>query len=77
ERRGDTPVPESALMERDGRTYVWRVNQEGIVESVSVTLNESRQVVDGLSDGDKIIISGVREIEAGIKVREWIKERGL
>ena len=77
ERRGDTPVPETALMERDGRTYVWRVNQEGLVESASVTLNENRQVIDGLSDGDKIIISGVREIEAGIKVREWIKERGL
>ncbi|UUM29605.1 efflux RND transporter periplasmic adaptor subunit [Vibrio japonicus] len=73
----DTQVPKSALFEQDGQVYVWRVNQEGVVEQVAVELNDNRQVKTGLNDGDRIIISGVGQIESGIKVREWIKERGL
>ncbi len=73
----DTQVPKSALFEKDGDVYVWRVNQEGVVEQVAVELNDERQVTNGLNDGDRIIISGVSQIEPGIKVREWIKERGL
>ncbi|GAM62362.1 hypothetical protein JCM19232_5326 [Vibrio ishigakensis] len=30
-----------------------------------------------LVDGDQIVLSGVGELESGMKVREWIKERGL
>lgn len=77
ESMGDTPIPHSALFEQNGETFVWRVGQDGIVEQVAVVLNEKRQVKSGLNDGDRVIISGVGDIEAGIKVREWIKERGL
>ncbi|MGR5300625.1 efflux RND transporter periplasmic adaptor subunit [Vibrio alfacsensis] len=72
-----TKIPDSALFEQEGKTYVWRVNDQGLIEKAVVTLNEKQQVIEGLEDGDQIIISGVNAIEPGIKVREWIKERGL
>ena len=77
ESTGATQIPQSALIEQDGNTYVWRVDSDGIVSQAQVELNDRRQVQDGLSEGDQIIVSGVSGIEPGIKVREWIKERGL
>ena len=77
ESTGATQIPQSALIEQDGNTYVWRVDSDGIVSQAQVELNDRRQVQDGLSEGDQIIVSGVSGIELGIKVREWIKERGL
>ncbi len=74
---GATVIPTSAIFEDDGKKCVWRVGDDGVVEKVAVTLDEQRRIVEGLEDGDQIIISGVRSIEAGIQVREWIKERGL
>ncbi|WP_394144676.1 efflux RND transporter periplasmic adaptor subunit [Vibrio atypicus] len=77
ESTGATRIPDSALFEEQGQTYVWRVDDQGIVEKAAVTLNDKRQVQNGLGNGDQIIMSGVSGIEPGIKVREWIKERGL
>jgi RND family efflux transporter MFP subunit len=77
ESTGATQIPQSALIEQDGNTYVWRVDSDGIVSQAQVELNDRRQVQDGLNEGDQIIVSGVSGIEPGIKVREWIKERGL
>ncbi|MHC6526952.1 efflux RND transporter periplasmic adaptor subunit [Vibrio proteolyticus] len=74
---GAIPVPAAALFQQDDQTYVWRVNTQGIVEQVAITLNDQRQIMSGLNDGDQIIVSGVSGIQPGIKVREWIKERGL
>ncbi|PMH46720.1 efflux transporter periplasmic adaptor subunit [Vibrio sp. 10N.286.49.B3] len=72
-----TEVPLSALFEQDGETCVWRVADDGIVSKVPVNLDEKRHVISGLEDGDRIVISGVSDITSGIRVREWIKERGL
>ncbi|MGD8119621.1 efflux RND transporter periplasmic adaptor subunit [Vibrio sp. TRT 2004] len=77
ESTGATQIPQSALMEQDGKTYVWRVDSQGIVSQAHVEINDKLQVQSGLSEGDQIIVSGVSGIEAGVKVREWIKERGL
>ncbi|NOH79582.1 efflux RND transporter periplasmic adaptor subunit [Vibrio sp. RE86] len=77
ESTGATRIPESAIMEESGQKYVWRVDNQGIVAKAQVKLNEKRQVKSGLNEGDQIIVSGVGGIEPGIKVREWIKERGL
>lgn len=74
---GATRIPESAVFTENNKMCVWRVNEQGIVEKAAIELNDKRQVVNGLSDGDQIVISGVTSITAGIKVREWIKERGL
>ncbi|MFA0086432.1 efflux RND transporter periplasmic adaptor subunit [Vibrio sp. 10N.261.51.F12] len=72
-----TVIPVSALFMENDKQCVWRVTSGGIVEKVAVELNDKRQVISGLEDGDKIVISGVQSIKPGIQVREWIKERGL
>ncbi|QXC58784.1 efflux RND transporter periplasmic adaptor subunit [Vibrio mimicus] len=72
-----TVIPTTALFEEHGEKFVWRVDETGLVKKVAVTLNDKRQVLVGLNDGDRIIISGVSGVTEGIKVREWIKERGL
>ncbi|WP_394128288.1 efflux RND transporter periplasmic adaptor subunit [Vibrio hepatarius] len=77
EATGATRIPESALMDESGQMYVWRVDEQGIVAKAQVELNDKRQVESGLNEGDQIITSGVAGIEPGIKVREWVKERGL
>ncbi|MFB1071781.1 efflux RND transporter periplasmic adaptor subunit [Vibrio diabolicus] len=74
---GATKIPNSALLEENGKTYVWRVDEQGIVSKTAIEMNDKNQVLAGLNDGDQIIISGVSVIEPGIKVRAWIKERGL
>lgn len=77
ESTGATRIPEAALFEEQGDTFVWRVDDQGIVSKAAVELNDKRQVKSGLADGERIVVSGVSGIEPGIKVREWIKERGL
>ena len=72
-----TSIPASALFNDKDEICVWRVNDKGIVEKAVVELNARKQVISGLNDGDQIVISGVSGIQAGIKVREWVKERGL
>ncbi|NOJ22534.1 efflux RND transporter periplasmic adaptor subunit [Vibrio coralliilyticus] len=74
---GATRIPSAAIFEENGKICVWRVGQTGVVEKATIVLNDKRQVKSGLNDGDRIIISGVSGIEPGIKVREWVKERGL
>lgn len=72
-----TPIPKEALFEDNQQQYVWRVDQQGLTEKVAVTISQAGQILTGLNDGDLIVASGVLEIKAGMKVREWIKEGGL
>lgn len=74
---GATKIPDSALFEESGKTYVWRVDDQGVVAKADITMNDNGQILQGLADGDQIIISGINVIEPGIKVRAWVKERGL
>lgn len=70
-------LPLSAI-EYEGETaYVWRVGENGVIEKVEVELSEKRQVISGLSDEEQIVISGIASLEEGMKVRKWVKERGL
>ncbi len=70
-------IPKSALLQEESGNFVWRVNDESLAEKVEVELNEKNEVLNGLEDGDRIVINGVNNIEAGMKLREWVKERGL
>ncbi|MPW36687.1 efflux RND transporter periplasmic adaptor subunit [Vibrio sp. B1Z05] len=70
-------LPQTSLFACGDQQCVWRVKQDSTVEQVTVSLSSLGAVVSGLSDGDEIIVSGVKELKSGMKVREWIKERGL
>lgn len=73
----ETTIPSSAVMVREGQSFVWKRNSDGSVENTSVSLDDNYHIISGLEDGDQIVISGVSKLEEGMKVREWIKERGL
>jgi RND family efflux transporter MFP subunit len=70
-------IPKRALMQEAGSSFVWHVDEAGLVHKRQVELDEANQVIKGLDDGDQIAISGVKELYEGQKVRAWIKERGL
>ncbi|CAM2970123.1 efflux RND transporter periplasmic adaptor subunit [Vibrio mytili] len=72
-----TTIPDSAFFEQDGQTYVWRVDDQGEVVKAAVEVSKNNQILQGLNNGDQIVISGVNVMEPGTKVRAWIKERGL
>lgn len=72
-----TSIPASAIMDNKGSTSVWRVNNQGISEKVSVELNQDNQVLSGLNNGDQIIVAGVNTVKPNMRIREWVKERGL
>ena len=74
---GSEKLPLSAIEQDGDRTYVWRVSEQGVVEKVAVELNEKRQVMSGLNDSEQIVSSGISGLEEGMKVRKWVKERGL
>ncbi|MBY5943838.1 efflux RND transporter periplasmic adaptor subunit [Photobacterium rosenbergii] len=70
-------LPSRAILTEGDTTFVWRVDEQGIVSKVPVQLDERRRVLNGLNDGDLIATSGVNELQEGQKVRKWVKERGL
>lgn len=70
-------LPTSAIFACGNDHCVWRVDSESKLEKVSITLSEEGEVLSGLVDGEQIVVSGVTELESGMEVREWIKERGL
>ncbi|MCV5804691.1 hypothetical protein OFN34_38435, partial [Escherichia coli] len=59
---GATKIPDSALFEENGKTYVWRVDDQGVVAKADITMNDNGQILQGLADGDQIIISGINVI---------------
>ncbi|WP_318438331.1 efflux RND transporter periplasmic adaptor subunit [Photobacterium leiognathi] len=70
-------IPTRAVITEGDKHFVWRVNDKQQVERVEVTLDKNNRVISGINDGDVIATSGVSELQAGQKVRSWIKERGL
>ncbi|WP_163836052.1 efflux RND transporter periplasmic adaptor subunit [Spartinivicinus ruber] len=77
-------VPVAAVdnPDQDNKAVVWRYNSElQTVEPVEVTLgqllDEGVQVLTGIKPGDKIVVAGIQHLKAGLKVKPWVKERGL
>ncbi|WP_261817208.1 efflux RND transporter periplasmic adaptor subunit [Vibrio gallicus] len=70
-------LPTTSLYQCGEKQCVWRIDEQSQVEQVAVSTDDKGAVTSGLLDGDQIVVSGVTELESGMKVREWIKERGL
>lgn len=66
-------VPQEAVMQASDGAFVYRVNEKGVVESVSVqtglTTKDGGWIIDsGLKPGDVVIVSGVMKIRPGMTV---------
>lgn len=67
-------VPQEAVMQVSDGAFVYRVNEKGVVESVSVqtglTTKDGGWIIDsGLKPGDVVIVSGVMKIRPGMTVK--------
>ena len=70
-------VPQEAIMQGADATTVYRVNAQGLVESVSVqtglTTKDGGWIIDsGLNPGDIVITSGVMKVRPGMSVKTTI-----
>lgn len=71
-------VPQDAIMQGADGAFVYRVNPQGVVESVNVqtglTTAEGGWIIDeGLNVGDKVVVSGVMKIRPGMKVNPVVQ----
>ncbi len=65
-------VPERAVLEEQGGSYVLVVNAESVAEyrrvRAGVTHDGSRRIVEGLAAGERVIVDGVQKARPGTKV---------
>jgi membrane fusion protein (multidrug efflux system) len=66
-------VPEGAIVPEQGRTYVFVVRDD-VAERREVRIGKRRpgevQVVDGLADGDRVIVEGTQNVRDGSVVED-------
>jgi len=62
-------VPNGAIVQREGRTSVWRLRQPGQFEAVDVITGRSRgglvPILSGIQAGDRIVVDGAMLLEHG------------
>ena len=66
-------VAQSAVLSRDGRVFVWRIDEERVVQTAVTTLGESKDglvCIDGtLAVGDRVVVDPPVELVNGALVR--------
>lgn len=69
------PIPMSALAERHGQSIVWKVQSDGTLQSVDVTIDhfeiEHAIVRGNLYEGDELVSAGVQRLDPACRVRVW------
>ncbi|MCI7330927.1 MAG: efflux RND transporter periplasmic adaptor subunit [Selenomonadaceae bacterium] len=72
QRRNTLFVPKEAVLSRNGKTSVWVVDSEGKVSERAVKIglmnNESEEIIDGLAEGDVVILNNQDKLKEGSKV---------
>ena len=66
-------IPQKATFEIMDKTYVYVVNKEEKVEQrlihIDAELPQMFIVKDGLNDGDRVLLEGIRKVRPGEKVQ--------
>lgn len=67
-------VPQTAVLEKDGRPHVWLVDAgEGVVRLAAIETGAAAgnyvPVTKGLQDGDRVVTAGVHSLEEGQQVK--------
>lgn len=74
-------APRDALVERSGQSYVYKVNEEGVADQVTVQINAVVGlwvgVAGGIAEGDRVIVRGAERLSPGqaVEVIESLSAR--
>jgi HlyD family secretion protein len=69
--RGAVTVPAAAVFNTGGKDAVWLVRGGKAVQApvtVGVTGQDRVQVLSGVNDGDRVVVSGTDKVTAGMKL---------
>lgn len=62
-------VPRDALVERNGQSFVFRINADGTAERISIKIQSMvglwAGITDGIAPGDRVIIRGAERLAPG------------
>ena len=65
-------LPQKAVVERGALTFVWSVDKENIarmrIVKVGRIYGERVEILSGLSEGDRVVVTGVEKVSEGAKV---------
>ena len=71
-RKGCIEVPERAIVELQGKTFVWVVNKDNTTNQRPVKIGETNGsniiVTEGLNAGERIILDGVLKAREGAPI---------
>ncbi|WP_199611684.1 efflux RND transporter periplasmic adaptor subunit [Flocculibacter collagenilyticus] len=76
-------VPSTAIFTdtENKKHYLWVVNEQSKAEKRQVEIGELHdagvEILSGVVGGDIVVAAGVNNIEEGMELRAWVKERGL
>ncbi len=66
-------IPQKATFEILDKKYVFVIDKNNVVQSRQVTIGEEMPhlyaVVDGLQEGEKILLDGLRKVKNGDKIK--------
>jgi RND family efflux transporter MFP subunit len=69
------PIPMSAIADRDGQPSVWKIEPDGSVQSIPISIvryeTEFAIVRGNLYQGDSLVSAGVQRLDRSSKVRVW------
>ncbi len=69
-------IPAAAVVMENNQHFVWLFNQ-GSITKRPVELDDQLNLISGLKDGELIVAAGADELSADVRVKRWVKERGL
>jgi RND family efflux transporter MFP subunit len=73
------PIPMSALAQRNGQSVVWRVQNDGTLQRVDVSIvryeTEHAIIRGNLYQGDQLVSAGVQKLDPECRVRVWKDDR--
>jgi RND family efflux transporter MFP subunit len=66
-------VPRDALVERGGRSYLYRVDDDGVAEQIAVSVTATVglwvAIADGIATGDRVVVRGGERLAPGQPVQ--------
>ena len=72
-------LPEIAVVQVGGKTFVWRVDAQGKVAQVDVKIGVRREgmaeIVSGVTAGDRIVVEGTGKLRPGATVQDVASEK--